>query len=516
MIMLKRCLLCVAALWCLVSSAQKPIQLDGSWEYAIGDSTKYSDYVMLPGAVKADGEVWYRRGVYVPQDWQRQRIILYLERLYAKTTVYVNGQRVGSDSLQCAPHEYDVSDLIIPGRRNTVTVRVAKTERNGIFGLMQLRAGSKHLYIQQLYYQPHPFDGVVHMDLNVGGDGLRFDDYFAEVIVQQADNDSANIIQGFYKVRKRHTDFNMPLGTEVALWDEFYPHLYRIAVSFGEEYLETAIGMRELTMDSSQVMINRRPLYLRSVVMRDPLQGAESAVSDEQIWLDLLKKYKQWGFNHISFENYCPTEAAFAMADKVGILLQPGGIVGEVQTKRVIDAYGHHPSLMMMDMEGIERIPAEKAEIFPIGYYKDRIERNLMSADFRGFQLLDFNWPEKESPAKEWTEFCAPIVPLARLSRQEYTMADTLDVPLEASSAFYGEIRAARATYFICDDSLQVMKGGQLAVGQLPLGKQIRLGSVKIPLSELPAPGKYTLYVAITGKYRNHWDFVVLPTKEDE
>ena len=390
MIFLKRYLLCVAALWSFALMAQKPIQLAGSWEVAFGDAKQYSDYVMLPGEVKSGEKVWYRRGVYVPQDWQRQRIVLSLERLYAEATVLVNGQKVGCDSLQCAPHEYDVSEMIVPGQRNTVEVSVAKTERNGIFGRMELRVGPLDLFIRQVHFEPHPFDGDVHIDLSVGGNALRFENFFAVVMVQRADIDSADIYQGFYKVAKRHVAFDMPLGNEVALWDEFHPHRYRIAISLGDEYVETTIGMRELTTDSSQLIINRRPLYLRSVVMSNPQLESGSNISDEQAWLDLLKKYKNWGFNHLSFEQYCPTEAAFTMADKVGVLLQPMGFSSEEQ-QRVMDAYGHHPSLMMTAVEGIEQIPAEK--VFSLSYYKDRIEHNQQVADYKGFQLIDFSQP---------------------------------------------------------------------------------------------------------------------------
>lgn len=505
--------LLTTVLWCLASTAQNPIQLGGMWEYAVGDSANKSDYVMLPGQVKTGEKVWYKHGVYVPQDWYRQRIMLYLERLYAEATVFVNGQRVGSDSLPCAPHEYDVSELIVPGRRNMVTVCVAPTERNGIFGRMELRAGPKDLQISQIRFEPHPYDGILHMDLNVKGGGLRFDDYVAEVMMQRADIDSADIIRRYFAITKRHSVFDVSLGKEVTLWDEFYPHLYQLALVIGDAYYETTIGMRELRTDSSQVMINHHPLYLRSVMMDDPLLDSGSDVSDEQAWFDLLRKYKQWGFNHISFKGYCPTEAAFAMADKVGLFLQPGGVVGEVQTKRMMDAYGHHPSLLMTSPEGIEQIPA--GEAFTIDYYKNRIERNLMSADYKGFQLLDFDLPQKESLVKEWTEFCAPIVPLTKLSGYEYTMADTLKASLEACSAYYGEVRAARITYYICNDSMQVVKGGQLSVVRLPIGKQIKLVDLHIPLGELPAPGKYSLYVAISGKYHNHWDFLVLPKKEE-
>jgi hypothetical protein len=515
MIFLKRYLLCVAALWSLALMAQKPIQLGGSWEVATDNSKKYLDYAMLPGEVKQSGDtLWLRRGVYVPQDWQRQRIVLSLERVYGVAMVLVNGVQVGSDSLACAPHEYDVTEQIVPGSRNTLEVRMTKTECNGIFGKMELRSTPRMLFLRQLNILPQPFDGKVYLDLNVGGDGLRYDDYVVEVIAERTDVDSAAIIRRYYNMTRRHSTFDMFLGNEVALWDEFHPHLYQMAINFGEEYRELKMGMRELTTDSTQtVLINRRPLYLRSVLMGNPRLDSGSGLSDEQAWLDFLNKYKQWGFNHISFEGYCPTEAAFSMADMVGMLLQPGGIRDEKQLQRMMQAYGHHPSLMITEMTGIERIAAMKD--FSIEYYKERIERNLQSADLKGFQLEGFAWPEKGEPAKEWLEYCAPIVALATMPKEPIAITDTLVIPLEVCSAFYGELQGVRATYFICDDSLQVVKGGQLAFGNLPMGKNIPLGSATIPLSELPAPGKYSLYVAITGKFRNHWDFQVLPKEEE-
>ena len=65
------------------------------------------------------------------------------------------------------------------------------------------------------------------------------------------------------------------------------------------------------------------------------------------------------------FHSYCPPEAAFAAADKVGFYLQPEGpswpnhgvrlrrgqVIDEYlleESKRIIDTYGHHPSFVMM------------------------------------------------------------------------------------------------------------------------------------------------------------------------
>ena len=340
--------ICLLLLSCVSSFAQKTIQLQGSWEYVIGDSAKYSDFVMLPGSVQSTDKVWYKRGVYVPRDWQHRRITLFFERLYAEAVVYINGKRVGQDTLRFAPHQYDVSQFIVPGQRNTIAVSVAKHDRNGIFGRMELREHSQDLYLRQIKFQPHPYDGILHIDMTVAGQGLRYEDFFVEVIAQREDKDSADIIRGIYKL-KRHTEFDLHLGHEVALWGEFHPHLYRVGVFLGDDYYESSIGMCEFSVKDSQLVFNRRPLHLRGVVVDDPLIVSGSALSDEQAWLDLLTKYKERGFNLLRFRSYCPLEAAFAMADKLGLFLLPGDSFSEEETKRMTDAYGHHPSFVMKE-----------------------------------------------------------------------------------------------------------------------------------------------------------------------
>ena len=556
-----RTIFCIVSLLCLSSFAQKTIRLQGFWEFAVNDSSKYSDFVMLPGSAQTGGKVWYKKGVYVPLDWRRQRISLSLERLYATAAVYVNGRQVGTDSVHCAPHEYDVSSYIVPGQRNTVAVCVnslTSRDRNGVFGKMELRAEAPDLYIRQLHFRPYPYDGIIHMDLTVGGGDIRYINPVIEVMVQREGQDTAHIYRKFVELKGRHTVLDMPIGSQIALWDEFHPHRYRVGIAMGDNFYETSIGMRELTVEGSQLMMNRHPLCLRSIVVDNPLLGT-SMLSDEQAWLDILKSYQRCGFNHVRFRGYCPTEAAFAVADRLGMYLQPGGAFSLKQGKRMIDAYGHHPSFVMMAvddsmteghdpssvewLEDIKEYDASRIycaispngriwddgskynieEIFagqspkdsigfPIFYYKDQIERNLHSTEYAGFQLSDFKWKEEEIPLKQWTEFCSPIVPLARFPQYEYTMTDTLVVPLEACSAYFGEIRSARASYFICDDSLKVLSGGQISVGDLPLGKNINIGSVNYPLDTIPRPGKYYLYVAIGSKARNHWEFLV---KED-
>ena len=154
-------------------SAQEVIDLSGSWEFAMGDSAVYNDYVLLPGSMltndKGDavsvhtqwtgslydssyyynpsmekyrhegdmkfpffltperhyvGNAWYKRKIYVPDGWKHQRIMLFLERPHIETTVYVNGQEVGHQMSLSTPHVYDVTDRILVGKQNVVEVKV--------------------------------------------------------------------------------------------------------------------------------------------------------------------------------------------------------------------------------------------------------------------------------------------------------------------------------------------------------------------------------------------------------
>ena len=165
--------------------------------------------------------------------------------------------------------------------------------------------------------------------------------------------------------------------------------------------------------------------------------------------------------------------------------------------------------------------------------YKFEIERNLRTKDYAGFQLLGLNdysgqgtaltgvlnvfWREKGyCTAQDWTQFCAPLVLLARFPKFVFTNGDTLRVPVEVYNAFSNPVSDARTSYIIKDDSARVVSSGQLYSGVLPVGKIIPQGTVVFPLSSVTKPTKLTLTVQFSKKINNHWDFWVYPSQIDE
>lgn len=485
-------------------SAQETVSISGMWEYALSDSATYADEVMLPGSLPISGrKVSFRRSVYVPGTWQRQRVFLYLERPLFATTVYVNGYKIGSDSTLSTPHRFDITKALKLGERNSIVVS-GRSEGavTGLTGRMELRTHSEDIHIRRVRLFPHPFQGLVQAQVQLEGSRSDLSFYPLEVLVQREDVDSASLLAIDYEIDSRLMVLNVPLADKAALWDEFNPNRYRIGISAGNDYYETVFGLRELAFSGEQLMFNNRPLYLRGVVEEHAFDGGYPP-TDQQPWLDIFQKYKACGLNLVCFRGYCPTEAAFAVADKLGLYLFTDKPVPELDL--IADEFGHHPSFL--------RILPPLTEITYDADVKAKVEQNLSSPDAEGFILKRF---DDQADATRLHNFCSALVPLAHFPKTDYTSVDTLNVPVECYNALYGDIQAARASYYITGDSLQVIAGGKLYEGGMPIGKNNQLGSVIVPLDSIKVPQKLTLTIVFGGnKYANRWEFWVYPPKEE-
>ena len=111
------------------------------------------------------------------------------------------------------------------------------------------------------------------------------------------------------------------------LWDEFSPNLYQLTVSLvdakGQQLSEKAasFGMREIKAVGTRLAINGRPIFLRGDVdcAAFPLTGYPPTT--EAPWEKIMKTAKEYGLNHLRFHSWCPPEAAFAVADRLGLYL---------------------------------------------------------------------------------------------------------------------------------------------------------------------------------------------------
>jgi len=448
------CILCIMHYSLCISVAQDIVNLEGAWDLSLGDSTHYNDYVFLPGSLLTNGKgdkvtvntqwtgslydssyyfnpymkqyqvednikfpffltpeyhyvgnAWYKRSIYVPEDWSGKRVTLFLERAHIETTVFVNGREVGHEMSLSTPHRFDVTKYIKAGRRNTIAICVyngienvcvgqdshSVTDQtqgnwNGIIGRMELQASWKKVNIRQVRVFPakdlNSIKVVVDIEEHVPDLRLMpLYDYPVDINVYP-------VIGGTIPPRVKpvwsrtklaeHSRVEFELSTgfqfylkdgkprvDCLLWDEFSPNYYSMVVEAGDDVCECNFGLRAISTEGRQLMINERPLFLRGTVENCCFPETGYPPTDVESWLRIFRKCKEYGLNHMRFHSYCPPEAAFAAADQVGFFLQPEGPSwpnhgvklrrGQKidqylmeESKRIVDTYGNHPSFVMM------------------------------------------------------------------------------------------------------------------------------------------------------------------------
>ncbi|MFV0553155.1 MAG: sugar-binding domain-containing protein [Mangrovibacterium sp.] len=374
------------------------------WTGLIVDKTwytedKYARYrqdgnVKIPFWLQPDlhyiGAAWYQKQVEIPADWSGKAIELTLERPHWETQVWVNNQRAGMQNSLGTAHCYDLTNLLTVGK-NTITVRVDNSVKdvdpgmnahsisdhtqsnwNGIAGEMSLRAFSK-VNVENIQVYPNIKDGTV-------------------LVKAQLKNQTGNVCDGELKIEvtpertnsdTKHrsakkslsvdgeelVELEFSMDGEFALWDEFHPNLYKMTVSLktdeGTHCKEITFGMRDFQADGTRFAINGRPIFLRGTLECAIFPKTSYPPTDVEEWTRIMKICQAHGLNHVRFHSWCPPEAAFVAADRLGVYLQvetsswanDGSVVGDgrgldqwlyEEADRMLRDYGNHPSFCLM------------------------------------------------------------------------------------------------------------------------------------------------------------------------
>lgn len=122
-------------------------------------------------------------------------------------------------------------------------------------------------------------------------------------------------------------EYKTSLPASVKLWSDTHPDLYILSISLLEDCQildakNIEIGFREVTASRSKIVINGQPVFLRGDLncVHFPLTGYPSCKVEE--WERIFRIYKSYGLNHVRFHTWCPPEAAFLAANRVGIYIQ--------------------------------------------------------------------------------------------------------------------------------------------------------------------------------------------------
>jgi hypothetical protein len=382
------------------------VTLKTSWIGDIVDKSyftekKYEKY-RQPGNIKIPfwlkpvkyykGAAWYQKEVEIPEDFQDKRVFLFLERCHWESLVFVNGKEAGRKNSLATPHEYDITDLLVIGK-NSISIRMdnriiipvgvnshsisdhTQSNWNGITGDISLKARSG-VFIREVRIYPDIQAKKAKVIVTISNKaGIPFK---GKVALQAESFNSAvsqNLKRIIVKTNTSSDDLQLmidyPMGKKMKLWSELSPSLYKLSVHLTAENgqiiddVTEDFGMREFKTNGTQFTINGTPIFLRGTTECAifPLTGYPP--TDPESWERVLQTCKDYGLNHIRFHSFCPPEAAFEAADRLGIYFHvecsswanQGSSIGDEtpldkyiyqEGDDIMKFYGNHPSFCMM------------------------------------------------------------------------------------------------------------------------------------------------------------------------
>ncbi len=330
-----------------------------------------------------EGYAWYLKEVLIPKEEMGKRFFFSMERT-RKSTVWVDGERVGSFNSFYVEHRYELTNRLTPGTHiivvlidNTdyvsggghMTSPDTQTNWNGILGEIclesvedisidkmwlypsrkekkvdiRLQLSGRESFSEQLFpeMQIRVSGRLTKLEMKEGRDFEHFEPLYTqnaqvrkEWLEQGKGQDLPYVIQTLEELAEESYNYNTStvtisyaLGENAKEWDEYQPYVYELTVHImrGERVLCEKVsyfGLRDFTHKELTLFCNDKEIFLRGThdAMIFPLTGY--APMDLDSWLHVYGTSKEYGLNHYRYHTCCPPKAAFLAAAYLGIYVQ--------------------------------------------------------------------------------------------------------------------------------------------------------------------------------------------------
>lgn len=273
-----------------------------------------------------DGMIWMRRHFEI-NELSDKRQFLHFGAVNYKALVYLNGEKVGEHEGGFTPFSFDVTDLVKSGK-NTLVVSVDSNHDKqslpspsvdwknygGITRPVKL-VSVPDTYIHDYFVRLNA-DNSIQTDIRLGGSKLK--------------NQKVNLTIAELGIslrgktdQKGHVSFNVNVANKVQKWSPKLPKLYDVTIATTEDKVSDNIGLRNISTDGDQILLNGETIFLRGISIHEESLGATpSRALNESRARELLSIAKyDLNANFIRLAHYPHTAMMTKLADEMGLLV---------------------------------------------------------------------------------------------------------------------------------------------------------------------------------------------------
>ena len=273
------------------------------------------------GAWFPPGTYYYTRELDIAEDWSGKHIVLRFDGVYPSAEVTVNGAPAGSHTGGYTPFTLDVSELVRPGEKNTLEVRVDNSD-----------LPNSRWYSGAGIYRP--------VYVGVGPKGCSITEENVAVVTESASPQSAEIrvrtegcpkgadvrVEVFYKknriVEGNGADCLLTIP-EPLLWSDTGADLYTMRVSYVADgktldAVKFYFGIRLLEWGKSGLFLNGNRTVLRGGCVHHD-NGLLGAATCKEAENRRILRMKEAGFNAVRTAHNPPSEEFLTACDRYGM-----------------------------------------------------------------------------------------------------------------------------------------------------------------------------------------------------
>ncbi len=342
----------------------------------------------------------YRRNFAVPDGWKGRQVFIHFDGVKSAFYVWVNGMKVGYSQDSMTPAEFNITDYIVPGKKNVLAVEVYRWSDGSYLedqDMWRLSGIYRNVYLFSTP-QVHIRDFAVRADLDeqykdgilsirpklAAYDGADAKGWTVEAQLYNAENkpifaeplskDALAIMNEKYPQRDNVKFALMEAKIpEPRQWSSETPNLYTLVLTLKDargnvvEVESSRVGFRKVEIKDGQLLINGRSVKLFGVNRHehDPDHGRAIPMSRMIQDIQLLK---QNNINAVRTSHYPDDPHWYELCDQYGIYLIDeanlethglGGFFSNVSTwhtafleraVRMVERDKNHPSVIFWSL----------------------------------------------------------------------------------------------------------------------------------------------------------------------
>ncbi len=327
---------------------------------------------------------WYRRTFEIPKEDKGRRIVVEFDGAFRSALVFLNGFFIGRNDNGYCPFHFDLTDFIVYGAKNTITVRMDASmgdgwfyEGAGIYRHVWLRkTDAVHLGEWESYVRSDVKGDVATLNLGTVVKNSGADAVTARVrwTVLDAAKKTVATVDALPQSVAADGSVMFAASTKLAnpaLWSPETPVLYtaQVSVEANGKTLDAEqvnFGVRTVRFDVDKgFFLNGKYTKIKGTCNHQDHAGVGAALPDKLQWFR-LSVLKEMGSNAVRTSHNMPTPEWVEACDRMGMMMlcetrmmnsEPEGLA---QLETMIKRFRNSPAIVIWGM-GNEEWPLQSA-----------------------------------------------------------------------------------------------------------------------------------------------------------